>query len=47
MKKISLLLTLLLCVGLNAKVRIADPRTEMLTNPVGIDCTQPRLSWKY
>lgn len=47
MKKISLLLALLLCVGLNAKVRIADPRTEMLTNPVGIDCTQPRLSWKY
>ena len=29
-----------------SKVNIAFPRCELLVEPLGIDCTAPRLSWE-
>ncbi len=30
----------------DAQIRITNPRCEMLTNPLGIDIKEPRLSWQ-
>ena len=29
-----------------AQISVQNPKCEMLTNPLGIDVTQPRLSWE-
>lgn len=32
--------------GINAKVSIKSPKTEMLVNPIGLDYAKPRVSWQ-
>lgn len=47
MKRIFVLLIGLLSVlSMQAQVSVTDLRCEMLVNPLGIDVTQPRLSWQ-
>ncbi|HMP92478.1 MAG TPA: family 78 glycoside hydrolase catalytic domain, partial [Phnomibacter sp.] len=35
-----------IAIGLHAQVKVVNLRTEMLTNPQGIDVALPRLSWQ-
>src|SRR5690348_13722615 len=48
MKKLPVLLFLLHAIVLfaNAQVGVQRLKTESLTNPVGLDVTQPRFSWQ-
>ncbi len=43
---ISLMIFLLAFIGLSAQVKVSNLLTENLTNPIGLDITQPRFSWQ-
>ncbi len=47
-KQFFLLVCLLNCLAINAKaqVRVQNLRIENLSNPIGLDITQPRFSWQ-
>ncbi|HEX2393764.1 MAG TPA: family 78 glycoside hydrolase catalytic domain, partial [Bacteroidales bacterium] len=42
----TVLIAILISTGLNAQLSVADLLTENLVDPVGIDASQPRFSWK-
>lgn len=46
LRKISTLTLLLCCLAATAQVRVQNPRIENLTNPIGLDVTQPRFGWQ-
>ena len=37
---------LLVCCGEQTSINLTNLRCELLTNPQGIDCATPRLSWE-
>src|ERR1035437_10041377 len=45
-KIISIIAFLVTVAGLSATISVTSLRTEGLTNPLGLDMTNPRLSWK-
>ncbi|MBC7773958.1 MAG: glycoside hydrolase family 78 protein [Phycisphaerae bacterium] len=47
LKYIFLLAQIFCFLALAAQVRIQNPRIENLSNPIGLDITQPRFGWQF